>query len=74
MDNTVLSIAAAPDGAMWFGTAFGGASRFDAETWTTYTKANGLPDNQVNAVAVAPDGVVWFGTEHGASRYLPQQP
>jgi ligand-binding sensor domain-containing protein len=57
-------------GAVWFGTT-GGASRFDGETWTTYTTADGLAHDQVNAIAIGPDGAVWFGTSGGVSRYVP---
>ena len=38
------SVAVTPDGALWFGTGRR-VSRFDGETWTTYTTADGLVDN-----------------------------
>jgi len=43
----------------------GGVSRFDGQTWTTYTTDDGLADNSVESIAVASDGVLWFGTEKG---------
>jgi ligand-binding sensor domain-containing protein len=70
LDNNVLSVAVAPDGAIWFGhgSREGGASRFDpaapeeAELWTTYTREDGLTGGSVRAIAATPDGALWFGT------------
>ena len=42
-----------------------GLSRFDGETWTTYTIKDGLAHDDVWSIAVAPDGGLWFGTEGG---------
>ena len=53
------------DGALWFGTYEGGVSRFDGQTWTAYTKDDGLALNNVQAIAVASDGALWFGTYGG---------
>ena len=43
----------------------GGVSRFDGETWTTYTIKDGLAYDDVWSIAVGPDGALWFGTEGG---------
>ena len=67
-DNSVYSIAVAPDGALWFGTGKG-VSRFDGETWTTHTASDGLAGNDVLSIGVAPDGALWFGTGKGVSRF-----
>jgi len=53
---------------LWFGTA-DGVSRFDGQTWTTYTEEDGLADNSVYAIAVDADGTLWFGTADGVSRF-----
>jgi ligand-binding sensor domain-containing protein len=63
----------APDGALWFGTGWSGVSRFDGETWTSFTTDDGLVSNGVHSIAVAPDGALWFGTAGGVSRYLPPE-
>ncbi len=55
-----LSVAVAPDGAVWVGTTEG-LARFDGTTWTVYTEADGLPANVINAIAFAPNGHVWIG-------------
>jgi ligand-binding sensor domain-containing protein len=68
-DNWVLTVAVARDGAVWFGTAGRGVSRFDGVMWKKYTAKNGLAGNIVYAIAVGLNGSVWFGTEHGVSRY-----
>jgi ligand-binding sensor domain-containing protein len=65
---TVLCIAVAPDGALWFGTQRG-ASRFDGQTWTTYTPDDGLAGHVVRSIAVGLDGALWFGTDEGVSRF-----
>ena len=59
----------ARDGALWFGTE-GGVSRFDGESWTTYTTEDGLASNDVWSIAMTPDGALWFGARGGISRYL----
>lgn len=76
---SVEVIAVAPDGTLWSAGAGGwrgntyvsynGVSRFDGETWTTYTAADGLLRNEVRAIAVSPDGALWFGTQAGVSRF-----
>ena len=40
---------------MWFGTDRG-ASSWDGQRFTTYTKTNGLPDNNVYAITQTKDG------------------
>jgi streptogramin lyase len=67
--NSVRAIAVAPDGAVWFGTAGGGVSRFDGQGWTTYTAGDGLARNFVSSITVAPDGALWFGAGNGISHF-----
>jgi Tol biopolymer transport system component len=66
----VITVAAALDGGIWFGTDEG-ASHLDEAGWTTYTTANGLVDDHVDSIAVGPDEAVWFGTPAGLTRFLP---
>ena len=54
----------AADGVLWFGTR-GGVSRFDGETWTSYTTADGLVHDNVSVVEVAPDGRIGTSNEAG---------
>jgi ligand-binding sensor domain-containing protein len=62
--GTVWAIAVDGEGAIWFGTD-GGVSRFDGQTWTTYTEEDGLAFSDVNVIAVDGEGALWFGTNGG---------
>ncbi|HET91208.1 MAG TPA: hypothetical protein ENN99_10795, partial [Chloroflexi bacterium] len=73
VSRPVEAIAAAPDGALWFGTDEG-AFRFDGRTWEHFTAADGLTGDRVKAIAAAPDGALWFVTDGGVSRYGPAIP
>jgi ligand-binding sensor domain-containing protein len=76
-DFVTAAIAVAPDGALWvavcqhmlYGPNVPRVSRFDGETWTTYTEDDGLGRGCGDAIAVAPDGALWFGISHGVSRF-----
>ena len=61
------------DGNLWFGTWSGdGISRYDGQTMTTFTPADGLGQGQSAQVASIMEdrkGHLWFGTRGGASRY-----
>ena len=65
----VRAIARAPDGAMWFGTHYGGVFRWKNGEWTRLTMQNGLPSNYVRCLLADPDGTVWIGTLHGLCRW-----
>ena len=56
----VKSIAAAPDGSLWFGTRDNGVFRFDGWEWTAYTVQDGMAGINVGSIAIAPDGALWF--------------
>ncbi len=64
VSNDITSIAVAPDGAVWFGSA-AGVSRFAGNVWTTYTANDGMASDKINTIAVAPNGDLWFGTPDG---------
>jgi ligand-binding sensor domain-containing protein len=66
-NNNVRSITPLADGSVWFGTE-GGASRWDANGWTSFTVADGLVNNNVYGIAGAPSRDVWFATAGGISR------
>jgi hypothetical protein len=67
--GNVLSVAVAPDGAIWVGTYSGGVSRFYGASWTTFSTADGLLDANVYAIAVGYDGTVWAGTHIGLAHF-----
>ena len=58
-----------PDGNLWFSTAKG-VSRYDGQTFTTFTTKDGLSYNLVTSAFQDEFGYLWFGTwGHGVSRY-----
>jgi len=65
----VRSIAQTADGAMWFGTHYGGAFRWKDGQWTQLTMHDGLPSDYVRCIVTDPDGTVWLGTIHGLCRW-----
>jgi len=67
-ENVVFSISQDREGAMWFGTAGGGVSRFDG-AWRRYTTSDGLSDSFVWSVFQDRDGGIWFGTNDGVSHF-----
>ncbi|HEX5219321.1 MAG TPA: two-component regulator propeller domain-containing protein [Verrucomicrobiae bacterium] len=65
----VRCIAEAADGAMWFGTHYGGAFRWHNEKWTRYTGRDGLPSDYVRSLLADADGTVWLATINGLCRW-----
>ena len=56
-------------GNLWFVTYNDGVSRYDGQSWSTFTAEEGLADNRVAAACLGADGVLWFATRGGVSRY-----
>ncbi len=65
----VHAIAETPDGAMWFGTHYGGVFRLQNGKWTRFTTHDGLPSDYVRCFATEPDGTLWLGTMYGLCRW-----
>ena len=66
----VRSIAQGADGSLWFGTHYGGVSRYQAgERWRTFTTRDGLPSDYVRCLKADADGTIWLGTIRGLCRY-----
>jgi hypothetical protein len=66
--NNVRAILQDKEGAIWFGTN-GGVSRFEGESWKTYTTKDGLAGNWVDAIIQDKEGAIWFGTDNGVNRF-----
>ena len=76
----VADLAVAPDGALWalLRTADDShLARYDGQTWTAYSSADGLPEvgartfaGSGDRLAVGPDGRVWFSLFH----HTPEEP
>ncbi|SFS00414.1 Histidine kinase-, DNA gyrase B-, and HSP90-like ATPase [Dyella sp. OK004] len=67
MDITALSMR--PDGSLWIGFFYGGASVLKAGHVTHYTDRNGLPAGMVIAFAEAGDGSLWAASRGGLARF-----
>ena len=80
VNDWVHAILEDREGNLWFGTGSagpdpslppdGGISRYDGETWTTYTIEDGLANDFVNVILEDSEGDLWFGTGGGGvTRY-----
>ena len=69
--NVVLSSFQDKNGDLWFGTAFGGVSKFDKakNKFITFNKSDGLAGDLVFAISDDNKGNIWFGTKEGASKF-----
>ena len=52
---------------MWFATA-GGVSRFDGESWRSFTASDGLPGDRTQAMMEDEEGHIWVASWGDASR------
>ena len=68
--GAVRSILQDRQGQFWFGTQ-GGVSRYDGQTFQTFTKDDELAGNGVSSIIQDREGSLWFGTDGGVSRYDP---
>lgn len=59
----------ASDGAIWFGTQFDGAYRYDGTTLSRLGMENGLLSDYITGMAQTSDGALWFGTPEGLSKF-----
>ena len=64
----IFAIATCPtDGDVWMATS-AGLCRYSImnDTWSCYTRAEGLPEDQANSITFDPDGTIFVGTQcHG---------
>lgn len=65
----VFASYVADDGAVWFGSNGGGASRLKNANWETYFPMHGLADYWVYSFAEQKNKAMWIGTWAGLSRY-----
>jgi ligand-binding sensor domain-containing protein/serine phosphatase RsbU (regulator of sigma subunit) len=52
-------------GNLWFGTAGGGACKYDGKSFTHFTDKEGLSNNDVRSIVEDKSGNLWFGTYGG---------
>jgi signal transduction histidine kinase/ligand-binding sensor domain-containing protein/CheY-like chemotaxis protein len=66
----VYAILQDREGNLWFGCG-DGVSRYDGQTFTTFTTKDGLASGGVRSILQDREGVLWFGADGGVSRYDP---
>jgi PAS domain S-box-containing protein len=64
-----FEIQSGPDGALWSFTG-NGMCRYEPETFTTYTTADGLRPGPVQRLLATADGSLWVESTNGLSRFL----
>lgn len=68
-ENFVGTVCRDGEGNIWFGTE-SGVSRYDGESFTTFTTQDGLAHNSVYGIFPDREGCIWFSTMGGGvSRY-----
>jgi ligand-binding sensor domain-containing protein len=67
--NYIVSLAVDRQGHVWAGTWGAGVSRYDGQSWRTFTVADGLPGNHIFALGEDNEGSIWIGTSRGLARY-----
>lgn len=67
--NLIYQVAQDTTGFLWIATPRG-VSRFDGETFKTYTTKNGFPTNDIFSIAISRDNKVWTGTKSKFQGYI----
>ncbi|MFO7447312.1 MAG: two-component regulator propeller domain-containing protein [Ignavibacteriaceae bacterium] len=63
MDNHIRALAIDTRGNLWVGTAFGGISKFNGETWQNFTPGNSpLPDASISCIGIDKSNRVYIGS------------
>lgn len=65
----ILSLRAARDGSLWFGTFGGGLTHYKDGRFKTYTTRDGLSNNVVYSIVERADGDLWIGTVGGLNHF-----
>ena len=68
LSTIVLPLHTAPDGGLWVGYRFGGASVFKDGKATHYGAGDGFPGGAAHSFTTAPDGALWATTARGLAR------
>jgi hypothetical protein len=67
------AIGGAPDGTIWLGHSYGGATRYDPRShsfvYFGVGSQSGAPSDWVTKIRCGPDGAVWFASANGLYRY-----
>jgi ligand-binding sensor domain-containing protein/two-component sensor histidine kinase len=71
--SAVKSIFKDSKGTLWFATRYGGLCRLNEanETFTSFTKRDGLPSNTIYSILEDDEGSLWLTTNKGICRFNP---
>ncbi len=71
--NFVRAVVGSVDGSVWFALHGGGLVRYHKDSWTTYRRADGLPDDICISLLETVDDrgtpTLWVGTRGGLARF-----
>jgi signal transduction histidine kinase/ligand-binding sensor domain-containing protein len=73
---TIVKMLEDVDGSVWFATVSSGLLHLNhdaAETFTTYTTADGLSSNNTRGLLRDREGILWIGTDGGGLNRLTRQ-
>jgi len=68
-ESMVRSILEDSKGNFWFGSDREGVARYDGESFTYFTMADGMSHNQIRTIQEDQDGNIWFATGNGVCKY-----
>ncbi len=73
-DNDIRSLYEDNEGVLWVGTNQGGLNRLDpnTNTFTAFTKHDGLPSNHIAGILSDKKGNLWLSTHKGICRFNPK--
>ncbi len=71
--SSVMSIIEDKSGNLWFGIS-GGVSRYDGNSFTTYSESEGLANNIVRSIIEDKSGNLWLSTEKGLNYFVLNSP
>ncbi len=73
INNDITFLCEDPRGVLWVGT-LAGISRYDEaeNSFTSFTKQNGIVDNDIGAIIPDTKGYLWVTTNNGLSKFDPR--
>jgi ligand-binding sensor domain-containing protein/signal transduction histidine kinase len=71
-DNSILSLAPAPDGSLWAGTEGGGLLHYAEGVFHSFGPRDGLTNGFVRTIYLSRAGTLWVGTDRGFFQFTAQ--
>ena len=73
--NSVVSLLEDHNGDLWIGSYGAGLSKYDRaqDTFTRFTRENGLPAQSISNLIEDNDGMIWISSAAGLMRYDPRR-